>query len=365
MCGLGFVIRFDGYSARKKIRKIYFAQKSRGTSGYGYVSVEDGKVTPVARATYEKDIMELLDKEESSTILFHHRTPTSTPNIVESTHPIVVSNPLLGHDYYVIHNGVITNTEKLKAKHEKDGFSYTTELKKVWLTPANKYYEAEVVWNDSESLAIEAALAIEGLQDGITTEGSVAFIAYQVEKGSQKLLNVFYGRNYSNPLTYTKTNALFYLASEGGSERVDTEKLYKFDYLRREITDKFMRIGDKNMPARSGFEDRFRDDTPNYPIWRSKAEKDKDKTTTISLLEEAKNKGEDYPVIIKSVDEAEVRMAVMEDQYFDLLTQLKEMTEEGARETENDIIDTEVKMFELDTEIKRCQDYIDRYAIAS
>ncbi len=164
MCGLCFVTRFDGHSAKKKIRKLYFHQKSRGTSGYGYVSVAEGKVG-TARAIDEKGIMEFLNEEQSNTILFHHRTPTSTPNVVESTHPIEVKNKILEHDYYVAHNGIISNADTLKKKHEGLGFEYTTELEKVWKTKKNHYYKDEVIFNDSEALAIEVALVIEGKQD--------------------------------------------------------------------------------------------------------------------------------------------------------------------------------------------------------
>ena len=89
------VSRSDGLPASKPVQRRYTAQKSRGVRGFGYIAVENGKIKRVVRSTTEAGIERELKQETASEILFHHRLPTSTPNVEDSTHPIVIKNKLL------------------------------------------------------------------------------------------------------------------------------------------------------------------------------------------------------------------------------------------------------------------------------
>lgn len=226
MCGLCFVMRKDGRSAIKQILKSYERQKSRGTQGFGYVAFNDGKIDDVARNSTEKGIYTSLNALSSEGVMFHHRIPTSTPNFKEGAHPIHVSSPRLKYDYYVIHNGVISNDDYLKKKHEALGYKYTTEMfkREVWMTRDEEYMETTVVtkYNDSEALAIELAEGIEANSNKIEAYGSIAFICIQATKdtGTNELVinNIYYGRN-TNPLMIDENSSYFKLSSENGRDR--------------------------------------------------------------------------------------------------------------------------------------------------
>jgi hypothetical protein len=51
-----------------------------------------------------------------------------------------VSNKMLKFDYYVVHNGMISNDEELKKEHEKLGFAYTTKCMEYQSKFYNKFF---------------------------------------------------------------------------------------------------------------------------------------------------------------------------------------------------------------------------------
>lgn len=238
MCGLIFVMRRDGKPARRVTTKRYQAQKGRGQEGYGYLSITDWKLTSWMQAENETEILSALEKDISPTILFHHRMPTSTPNVTDATHPIRVSHELLQYDYYFIHNGIITNCDELKKVHNTQGFTYTTELKKYLEGHRGNKYEMGSVFNDSESLAVELALYIEKLKHNIDTSGSIAFVGVQVNKTTQEVQHVYYGRNHSNPLKlHHASQEISIIASEGGGEEIPPHTLFKYNPRSNETTE--------------------------------------------------------------------------------------------------------------------------------
>ena len=219
MCGIVAVVRKDGKPAYKSVLKRYRAQKHRGTDGYGYVAIIDEKVVSYQRATTEHEIVKLLAKETASEIWFHHRNPTSTPNVEEEAHPILTEHKSLKHQYLVMHNGVIRNDRELKKKHEKMGIKYTTELMRGFLAVATgKQYKMEMDWNDSESLAVEIALTLDGKQTRMESEGPAAVVGIQT-KGVD-VVNRFFFRNYSNPLKYHEDRDMITITSSGAGEDV-------------------------------------------------------------------------------------------------------------------------------------------------
>jgi glutamine phosphoribosylpyrophosphate amidotransferase len=231
VCGIIHVKRKNGILANKAVIKRYYKQKSRGSEGFGFIELKNGKVIGGKRAENEKDIINELEKSEADEILFHHRFPTSTPNFIEATHPIEVKHKSLKYNYYVVHNGVITNDEDLKEKFEKEGFTYTTKMKKQWITQNNTY--STEIFNDSESLAIDIAKAIEN-NTTIKSNGAIAVIALQVDKKTKKAVALYFGRNYGNPLKMESMGDFFGLSSEEG-KLLDTNFLYRYDYETGEI----------------------------------------------------------------------------------------------------------------------------------
>jgi glucosamine 6-phosphate synthetase-like amidotransferase/phosphosugar isomerase protein len=241
MCGLIHVKKYNlEHKAYKSVIKRFEKQKTRGTDGFGFIEIKDGKVIGVQRAKYEKGIMEKLEKSTADEILFHHRIPTSTPNFIEATHPILVSHDKhLKYDYYVIHNGIISNDDDLKEDHEKIGFKYTTEIIQKWITTGNTYESS--MYNDSESMAIDFCLSLEN-KTSMKAKGSIALIVLQVEKKSRKAIALYFGRNSGNPLCVEDANEFFAISSESGKE-IDTHILYKYDYKTKKLTSEKYGIG--------------------------------------------------------------------------------------------------------------------------
>lgn len=242
MCGIIHCKKTNkNESAKKLVIKRYEKQKTRGTQGYGYVELKAGYVVAIIRTQTEKEIMEKLEKSTADEILFHHRTPTSTPNIIESTHPILVSNKSLKYNYYVVHNGMISNDDTLRDEHIKQGFEYTTDLQKQYVSK-NMVYNEAMIWNDSESVAIDLCQAIETGKE-MTSKGSIAIIALQFEKTTGKAIALYFGRNNGNPLKIENDKNFFSLSSETGKD-LKTDNLYRFDYATNKITEEVKKIGD-------------------------------------------------------------------------------------------------------------------------
>lgn len=215
MCGIIAVIRKDGVSASRQTLKRYHKQKTRGQQGFGYVALRIDGIIEHRRFQWEVDALSAIESLAHPTILFHHRFPTSVLNIAETAHPIKVSHESLKHDYYVLHNGWITNASALRDEHLKMGFKYTTDVMTTYKA-CGIVYNGTIEFNDSEALAIELALTIEGKQEVAKATGSVAHITLQVDKHTNKAVAMFYGTNGGNQLTLVDDTDSFVLASEGG-----------------------------------------------------------------------------------------------------------------------------------------------------
>ncbi len=240
MCGLVFIKKTDKSFARKTVWKRYVNQKTRGSKGFGYVAMRDGKILNIERAKYENEIEKELKEENASEILFHHRFPTSTENMIEATHPIEVQNAGLEYDYYVAHNGVISNDSDLKVIHEKLGFTYTTLIRHKTFTRLTKYSFEE--FNDSEALAIELALVLDAKKDTVDAKGSAAFICLQAEKVTGIVKSVFFGRNHSNPLKLYREKNFISITSEGAGVEISADTLFKLDMESGLVTERPLKI---------------------------------------------------------------------------------------------------------------------------
>ncbi len=250
MCGITHVKRTDiTQKANKLTIKRYEKQKHRGNEGYGFIEIRNGFVVSETRTQTEKEILEKLKKSTADEIMFHHRYPTSTPNLIEATHPIKVSNPKLRYNYYVSHNGIITNDDELRTRHIREGYTYTTDITKKWITAINTY--SETMWNDSEALAIDFAQAIETGKE-MTAKGSIAITAIQFEKETGKVIALYFGRNGGNPLCVENSKEFFALSSETG-EDIEADTLYRLDYETNKITGEEKKIGVWTTPKATSY----------------------------------------------------------------------------------------------------------------
>lgn len=244
MCGIIFADLIG--RANKRVLKRYNAQSKRGTQGYGCVCIEHGLITKVFRSKAEHEIRKNMKSVQSNTMLMHHRNPTSSPNIEECNHPIYVHNDMLDFDYLVVHNGVIENAKSLKTIYEKKGFTYTTEVVKIFKSKiSNVEHLIEESFNDSESFAIDIAITIESDGKMIDSNGSIAFVALQVDKENSEVKSVYFGRNFRNPLKIDHTNTELFLSSEGRGKDVEPNMLHNYDLKTKNISSKSLHIGYK------------------------------------------------------------------------------------------------------------------------
>jgi len=235
MCGIIYYKDFrSGKTVNHQVLNQYLKQKQRGHEGFGFVGISKKNLL-ICRAIKEQGIKSHLRKYPLSEILFHHRMPTSTANTLKTTHPILVSRPLYQHKYYLIHNGIIHNASELKKKHEQMGITYiTTQLslhRNLW-EKHKGYYE----FNDSESLAHEVALFLEGKQGKIEAEGDVAFICLETDRNNNAL-KLHFARNHGSPLEMKKNSCCLILASQNVSHQdIPPNKFYTYDYRTQKIT---------------------------------------------------------------------------------------------------------------------------------
>ena len=240
MCGLVWVKRKDGHPAYKAVLKRYRSQQGRGQNGFGYIAIQNNKVVSYQRAATEHEIVKLLEKEKASEIMFHHRFPTSTPNIEEAAHPLLVENEKLHFRYFILHNGVIRNTKELRENHYKLGFQYKTEIMKGFTAlTTRKNYMSELIWNDSESLAIETALALEGMKPTIDTFGPAAVMGVQATAEGQ-VISRFFFRNDGHPLMVQDDKHMFSVTSLGAGRNLPSNLVQSLldDYKHEHYGDK-------------------------------------------------------------------------------------------------------------------------------
>jgi len=236
MCGIISAINTKGDNVNETISGIFELQKHRGRDGFGFVDVTDDSVH-LSRFTDESDVLEELGKVKSNIILFHHRIPTSTTNNVNSNHPIFTDNNILyEHNYYMIHNGHITNSIALRKEHEDNGIKYNSD--------------EGLKFTDSESLLHELALIVEGfnLEKDFNAKGGMAFIMLQTDKLNNPTA-LYFGRNEFNPIKIRKTEDSIILQSECDTgEMVEPHKLFRYDLKTKEMTNVGVQFGNIYIP---------------------------------------------------------------------------------------------------------------------
>ena len=192
-------------------------QFNRGQKGFGIVAIQpDGSFVVDRACEPYKFLLDLyLPDKAAPFILAHHRTPTSTDNTLDQTHPILVSNVLLKYDYLVVHNGMIINDDELKKIHEELGFNYNTAYSSIG------YNTETIEFNDSEAIAIEFALFIEKKIPEIRTTSRAALVALQINKETGKAIKVFFGRNNGDLQMYQRKGILRIASENIGVDDAD------------------------------------------------------------------------------------------------------------------------------------------------
>ncbi|MDD5417093.1 MAG: hypothetical protein PHU12_03920 [Candidatus Aenigmarchaeota archaeon] len=244
MCGIIGAFNLLGknkVSVNEWVLNQYEDQYTRGSKGFGIVTVDKkGILKNIFRACEPIKMMFDLHINQSPIILMHHRSPTSTDNKIDQTHPISVSNGSLKYDYLIMHNGIIRNEDDLYKAHTELGFVYTT----AYLEVSTTYYrvkkeDGELKFNDSECVAIEIARFMEGQIDTVGVLGSCAFLGLQINKESKKVEKIIFGRK-DNPLNLSNSRGEIRLSSEGKGDEIKPYMLYMLDPITANITKRKM-----------------------------------------------------------------------------------------------------------------------------
>jgi len=305
MCGIVTIKKNKGGGKKNKGRaykavlKRFQKQRSRGTEGFGYIAIQNGKIVSVERTKTESEIIWKLKKETTNEIIFHHRNPTSTPNHEDTAHPITIKEDQFHSNYYVIHNGHISNASELRTQHELFGLKYTTDMSTetvITTRSGKKTTEKKDCFNDSESFAMELALYLENIRHVIDTKGSVAFVCVETDK-EDNVLRIHYGRNDgTSPLVVEENKGLFSIKSTGQGTDIPPNNLYTLDYVTNNIDINKVNIGEtwkSRMGYNSNNDEEVKniynsnmDYTPNADDYGDafQGDKDKDKPNTINLL---------------------------------------------------------------------------------
>lgn len=222
ICGL--VYSHGTTSVKELVWKQYEEQKSRGTAGFG---VFDGHY--VVKAATEKRIKRWFNRPSNTptTLLFHHRWPTSTENVRRAAHPFHTGNYFGNTRYILAHNGVIRNSKELREKHEKLGITYSS------VTQDGRF-------NDSEALLWDFALTMEKKQDKLQAYGDMAIICIRTK--NNELDRLYFGRNYGRPLKMKRTKDSLFLSSEGDGTDIDGAQLYTYNYALNRLTHHYFRF---------------------------------------------------------------------------------------------------------------------------
>jgi glutamate synthase domain-containing protein 1 len=220
-------------------------------------------------------------------LLFHHRLPTSTPNLLDCTHPITLRHAQFRYAYHVVHNGVISNAEDMHREHEKQGIDYTTTVTENTITRRHTYTKTQFV--DSEALAVDLALLLEGKQDCLKSRGSIAVIALQTDNNTQRPTALYFGHNAGSPLLAERTAHYFTLTSEYGSEALRDDALYRYDYQTDKITMEEDVIPAYATPMGLVWNDDYGDDGDIEGYCEALAEQQKELLKCIKIAEQSNN----------------------------------------------------------------------------
>lgn len=350
MCGI--VARFGGKPENivDDVWRVFTKQEGRGSDGFGFIALKDGKIIRKSRRTHEGGIKDDLDKAVYSApdcVLFHHRFPTSTINVAESAHPLPIDLKGWRNKYYILHNGVVSG-EDMSEIH-KAGYQFKSRVDEItYYRVGKKLYEhiEDSNVNDSETLGFYIAQLLEGQRTDIPMTGAIACLMLQENKET-KQCTLYAMRNHMNPLKVQRHKKELLVSSEndGGAE-LPAHKIHVLDWktLRfHEYSDTYIGkgiMGYQNSPYSWHFDDKLKTSEPlTLPSAKSEKElianavaiKTKEADKAYCDWEEALSAwgGEDDP-------EAQAYILECERKYDEAEEALSELTGE-TRITEADI----------------------------
>ncbi len=242
MCGIAAT--FGGKDPITRVLACYENQKERGTDGFGFLALREGKIVMFDRHVSEKGIrasLELARAYAPDTILFHHRYPTANANVPESAHPLPISKKGWKYRYYMLHNGVVSGGDDVEDIESKSGYRFKSRVQTVsFYRAGGKLYEradddGEV--NDSEILGYYVASLLEGERQDIPMSGAIACIVLREDKNTKEC-TVFAMRNSMNPLKVFRgskkdkkkgINTLL-VSSENGGANLAEHVIHRLDW---------------------------------------------------------------------------------------------------------------------------------------
>jgi predicted glutamine amidotransferase len=223
MCGICYVKSLRDRGVKTILEQRYKEQRNRGTEGFGFIGIEPNREMTIVHSTTEVGALTELRKSNATEVLFHHRYPTSTDNVINACHPFE-SVAKDGRRFYLVHNGIVWNEDDLKKRHKRFGIEYGS-------------LQDDGRFNDSESLAHEFMLYITKRKKTFDGQGSIAIMVIETDK-DRKATKLHYARNSGSPLVALKTRNTLQIASEGEGSIVPCGKLYTLDYETMKTTSK-------------------------------------------------------------------------------------------------------------------------------
>lgn len=136
MCGIICCVVQDSTAVRENVLKIFKNQEGRGKEGFG-MAIKRGESIYRHRAKTLKKIRrsKLWNVRVGDILMFHHRLPTSTPNLPRCNHPIMNENQSIA----LIHNGHIHNYNHYDFRtHRFETAIYYVKEKKTDITDSEK-----------------------------------------------------------------------------------------------------------------------------------------------------------------------------------------------------------------------------------
>lgn len=174
----------------------------------------------MVKTPHEEKILSWLKKYPANEVLFHHRWPTSTANVKNAAHPFSTKD-FFDTQYILVHNGVLWSEDVLFKAHSEIGINYSS------MQPTGEF-------NDSEALLWDVALYLEGKQEALEANGSIAFICMALNKEHGDKL--YFARNAGSPLNMTFNKKRLMLSSEGKGQSIQPDKLYCYDYATNKMS---------------------------------------------------------------------------------------------------------------------------------
>lgn len=225
----------------KTILKRFEAQRSRGTTSFGFYLPEKDKLVHNIKETRIKTLLKRT-RGENQEVLFHHRLSTSTADVRNACHPFSTKDTF-DYEYIGVHNGMVSNSYLLKSDHEELGIKYVSTQPPEGSSMIKKF-------NDSEALIYDLARYFEGHVDKLKAYGTIAFIVIRMDR-TGKARKLFFGTNRQS-LVMKRTKNSLVVSSEGAGEAVPNNVLHMYDYDTNELTTQPMEIPASYSYNRSG-----------------------------------------------------------------------------------------------------------------